>query len=91
MAHGSDHGDGDGAGSDRSIDGAPDGALDGGDGNMIAAREDLATVRRPGAIAPPPAYDARSIVDAHGKAEILLDGQVYTLRITKQGKLLLTK
>ncbi|MEM8754643.1 MAG: hemin uptake protein HemP [Pseudomonadota bacterium] len=38
-----------------------------------------------------PAYDARSLVGRDGLAAILLDGQVYTLRITKQGKLLLTK
>lgn len=38
-----------------------------------------------------PAYDARRLVDQSGKAQILLDGQAYTLRITRQGKLLLTK
>lgn len=36
-------------------------------------------------------HDARALVNAGGKASILLDDQVYTLRITKQGKLLLTK
>lgn len=39
----------------------------------------------------PPAYDARGLTDAGGKAALVLDGQVYTLRITRQGKLLLTK
>lgn len=38
-----------------------------------------------------PAYDARELTDAGGMAALLLDGKVYTLRITKQGKLLLTK
>ncbi|MFV0475780.1 MAG: hemin uptake protein HemP, partial [Pikeienuella sp.] len=35
--------------------------------------------------------DARELTDDSGKAALVLDGQVYTLRITKQGKLLLTK
>lgn len=38
-----------------------------------------------------PAYDARDLTDAGGMAALVLDGKVYTLRITKQGKLLLTK
>ncbi|MCF2872029.1 hemin uptake protein HemP [Octadecabacter sp. G9-8] len=38
-----------------------------------------------------PAYDAREMTDADGKALITLDGQVYTLRITRLGKLILTK
>lgn len=36
-------------------------------------------------------FDARDITGAAGLADLILDGQVYTLRITKQGKLLLTK
>lgn len=39
----------------------------------------------------PPAYDARLLTDEAGKAALVLDGQIYTLRITRQGKLLLTK
>lgn len=39
----------------------------------------------------PPAYDARELTDMAGKASLILDGQMYTLRITRQGKLLLTK
>lgn len=39
----------------------------------------------------PPVYDVRALTDAAGKAALVLDGMVYTLRITKQGKLLLTK
>ena len=36
-------------------------------------------------------YDARSLVRNGIKAEIVLDGQVYTLRITRADKLILTK
>lgn len=39
----------------------------------------------------PPVHDARALTDADGLARIVLDGQVYTLRITRQGKLILTK
>ncbi len=38
-----------------------------------------------------PAYDARILTGEGKTATILLDGQVYTLRITKQDKLILTK
>lgn len=41
--------------------------------------------------APVPGYDARALVAGGVKAEINLDGQVYTLRITRGGKLILTK
>lgn len=37
-----------------------------------------------------PVYDARDLV-RDGTAAIVLDGQVYTLRITRAGKLILTK
>ena len=36
-------------------------------------------------------YDARELITDGIKAEILLDGQSYTLRITRAGKLILTK
>ena len=36
-------------------------------------------------------YDARDLVRNGIKAEIVLDGQVYTLRITRSDKLILTK
>lgn len=36
-------------------------------------------------------YDARALIPNGVKAEILLDGQTYTLRITRAGKLILTK
>lgn len=36
-------------------------------------------------------YDARDLVLNGVKAEIVLDGQTYSLRITRAGKLILTK
>lgn len=36
-------------------------------------------------------YDARDLILNGIKADILLDGQTYTLRITRTGKLILTK
>lgn len=36
-------------------------------------------------------YDARMLVRDGVQARIVLDGQVYTLRITRAGKLILTK
>ena len=36
-------------------------------------------------------YDARDLITDGIKAEILLDGQSFTLRITRAGKLILTK
>lgn len=38
-----------------------------------------------------PLYDARELTKAGAQALIALDGQVYTLRITRAGKLILTK
>ena len=38
-----------------------------------------------------PTYDARALVGDGVQAHIFLDGQVYTLRITRAGKLILTK
>lgn len=38
-----------------------------------------------------PTYDARTLTAGQAMAQITLDGQVYTLRITKAGKLILTK
>ncbi|MEM1073379.1 MAG: hemin uptake protein HemP [Pseudomonadota bacterium] len=37
------------------------------------------------------AYDARDLVRDGVQANIVLDGQVYVLRITRAGKLILTK
>lgn len=41
--------------------------------------------------APEPVHDARDLTGPAGQARILLDGQAYTLRITRAGKLILTK
>lgn len=38
-----------------------------------------------------PAYNARDLTLDVGQAQIILDEQVYTLRITRAGKLILTK
>lgn len=39
----------------------------------------------------PPIYDAADLTQGGGLAQILLDDQLYTLRITRAGKLILTK
>lgn len=39
----------------------------------------------------PPRHDARVLTDGGRAAEIALDGKTYLLRITRQGKLILTK
>lgn len=38
-----------------------------------------------------PCYDARELIPDGVQARIVLDEQVYTLRITRAGKLILTK
>ncbi|MCX7559247.1 hemin uptake protein HemP [Sulfitobacter sp. F26204] len=38
-----------------------------------------------------PAYSARDLTEGGDLAQIVLDGQIYTLRITRAGKLILTK
>lgn len=38
-----------------------------------------------------PIFDARLLVGDNSTARIVLDGKVYVLRITKAGKLILTK
>lgn len=40
---------------------------------------------------PKPRHDARLLTSGGPEAEILLDGMRYVLRITRQGKLILTK
>jgi hemin uptake protein HemP len=40
---------------------------------------------------PRPRHDARLLTEGGPEAEILLDGVRYVLRITRQGKLILTK
>jgi hemin uptake protein HemP len=49
---------------------------------------------RPGSVdrtAETDTYDARDLIRNGLKADIVLDGQTYTLRITRAGKLILTK
>ncbi|MFO7854152.1 MAG: hemin uptake protein HemP [Paracoccaceae bacterium] len=41
--------------------------------------------------ATPPEHDARSLTRGGLEARIVLDGVAYVLRITRQGKLILTK
>ena len=43
------------------------------------------------ATALPATHDARKLVQADGTARIRPDGQIYPLRITRAGKLILTK
>ncbi|QIE43272.1 hemin uptake protein HemP [Meridianimarinicoccus aquatilis] len=38
-----------------------------------------------------PMHDARALIGPGQTAQIVLDGMVYTLRITRAGKLILTK
>lgn len=45
----------------------------------------------PSNVPQPPLYDARALTQNGQLAQIHLDGQLYTLRITKAGKLILTK
>lgn len=42
-------------------------------------------------IDPRPRHDARRLTEGGHEAEIVLDGVRYVLRITRQGKLILTK
>lgn len=53
--------------------------------------ENGATRRPTSSTASDACYDARDLVGAGQTAAILLDGKVYTLRITRAGKLILTK
>ena len=51
----------------------------------------LRTGQTEGATLAPPEYDARALIGEGTTAAIVLDGQIYTLRITRAGKLILTK
>ncbi|MEF3049045.1 hemin uptake protein HemP [Pseudotabrizicola sp. L79] len=42
-------------------------------------------------VPPRPTYSARDLTNGGEQAQIVLDDQVYTLRITRAGKLILTK
>lgn len=46
---------------------------------------------RPIEITPRPNHDARLLTSGGTEATIMLDGMVYILHITRQGKLILTK
>ena len=50
--------------------------------------EDVEETARP---TPPPRHEAEALTGGKPTAEIVLGAQVYTLRITRAGKLLLTK
>jgi hemin uptake protein HemP len=57
-------------------------------------RPTLALAQPVAATLPPsslPVHDARRLTGPGGQAQIVLDGQVYALRITRAGKLILTK
>lgn len=45
----------------------------------------------PDLVAQAPCHDARALTHGANTALIVLDGQIYTLRITRAGKLILTK
>ncbi|HKL54506.1 MAG TPA: hemin uptake protein HemP [Roseovarius sp.] len=49
------------------------------------------TRTEPDLVAEAACHDARTLTGGANTALILLDGQVYTLRITRAGKLILTK
>ena len=51
----------------------------------------MAATARPVLTDDTPLHDARGLTSGGSQARILLDRQVYTLRITRQGKLILTK
>lgn len=40
---------------------------------------------------PVPVHDAETLTDGGNQARIVLNGQIYSLRITRTGKLILTK
>lgn len=61
-----------------------------GDLSMIHSRDLLVMRPRPEPDAKP-RHDARRLTGGGVEAEILLDGMRYVLRITRQGKLILTK
>lgn len=56
-----------------------------------SATTGLPALRRAPRAQPRPVHDARVLTAGTGQAEIRLDGISYVLRITRQGKLILTK
>ena len=59
--------------------------------NMLSPRPTPPAAAPYGAPACPPVHDARDLTAGGITAEIRLNGQTYTLRITRAGKLILTK
>jgi hemin uptake protein HemP len=59
----------------------------------MTARQQPTREREPAApeSVPRPRHDARALTDHGRAAQILLDGKVYHLRITRQSKLILTR
>ena len=49
------------------------------------------TREKPDLVSDPTAVDARALTGGGQTARITLDGKLYTLRITRAGKLILTK
>lgn len=49
------------------------------------------TAPRNGDVAEPPVHQAQHLTAGGNQARIVLQGQTYTLRITRTGKLILTK
>ena len=58
---------------------------------MNAMTQPPAPSSDPVAVPKAPVYNARDLIPDGVQAQIALDGQVYTLRITRAGKLILTK
>jgi hemin uptake protein HemP len=58
---------------------------------VIAAEPERAMPRRREPAEAPPTHDARALTGGGNEAEIRLDGVRYVLRITRQGKLILTE
>jgi hemin uptake protein HemP len=58
---------------------------------VIVTEPERVVPRRREATEAPPAHDARELTRGGTEAEIRLDGVRYVLRITRQGKLILTK
>lgn len=59
-------------------------------GTRISSERGEAPAVRPERMAPPQ-HDARALTGPEQTAHITLDGMVYILRITRAGKLILTK
>lgn len=56
-----------------------------------SGKQTLTVTAKPKLTDKTPVHDARDLTEGNDQARIVLDGQVYTLRITRAGKLILTK